>query len=79
MVDKNPNKIDCRDIEELLRLIPPEAGSLKLKLRNKELVRNCEAEIIKEIRNFRLKANHMVPYKKTYIRFYALTFLGKTL
>jgi len=28
---------------------------------------NCEAETVKKIRNFRLKAKHKVPYKKTCI------------
>jgi len=46
----------------VLRFIPPE--DVRLKLKNKELVRNCEAETVKKIRNFRLKAKHKVPYKK---------------
>jgi len=33
-------------------------------LKNKELVRNCEAETVKKIKNFRLKAKHKVPIKK---------------
>jgi len=38
-------------------------------LKNKELVRNSEAETDKKIRNFRLKAKHKVPYKKKNVSF----------
>jgi len=41
-------------------------------LKNKELVRDCEAETVKKIRDFRLNAKHKVPYKKNVVLHFVL-------
>ena len=53
----------------MFRFMSSEVGSFELKIENKEPVRNCEAEAVKKIKNFRLKAIHKVPYKKNLYTF----------